>query len=115
MTRSRESGAEGGGQVAGAEVASAGYWVRHAREAVRFGEGMATLAGLGIAAYVELGPKPVLLGLGRSALPDAKAAWLPSLRPGRPERDTMLASLAELYHRGQAVAWPAVDAGASPA
>ncbi|MEZ4737582.1 MAG: type I polyketide synthase [Caldilineaceae bacterium] len=53
------------GQVAGDEIATAEYWVRHVREAVRFAEGVTTLQAQGVAVYLEIGPKPVLVGMAR--------------------------------------------------
>ena len=52
----------------GADLASADYWVRHVREAVRFGSGVRALSEAGAETYVEVGPKATLLGLvGASA------------------------------------------------
>ena len=51
------------GKVAGAEIATPAYWVRHVREAVRFGDGVATLHQQGITICLEIGPKPTLLGM----------------------------------------------------
>ena len=34
---------------------------------------------------LEVGPKPVLLGMGRHCVDDRGKAWLPSLRPGQPD------------------------------
>ncbi len=51
------------GQEAGEEMTRAEYWVKHAREAVRFGAGVQTLRGAGAEAYVELGPRSPLLSM----------------------------------------------------
>ena len=43
----------------------AAYWRKHARQPVRFAEGMASLDALGIDVFLEIGPDPVLLSLAR--------------------------------------------------
>ncbi|MDX3234061.1 acyltransferase domain-containing protein, partial [Streptomyces sp. ME19-01-6] len=45
------------GEVAAAEeLGSAEYWLRHARQAVRFADGLAWLGRQGVTDYVEIGP-----------------------------------------------------------
>lgn len=87
-------------------VATPDYWVRHVRNPVRFAEGMQTLQSQGCEAYIEIGAKPVLLGMGRQSV-TGPAAWLPSLRSGHPDRQVMLRSLGELYVRGVEIDWHA--------
>ena len=59
------------------------YWRRHAREAVAFAGGVATLAELGADLVVELGPRPVLTSMTVSSWPEEAPApvALSSLRP----------------------------------
>ena len=59
------------------------YWRRHAREAVAFAGGVATLAELGAELVVELGPRPVLASMTVSSWPEEAPApvALSSLRP----------------------------------
>jgi pimaricinolide synthase PimS1 len=97
------------GELAGDELATPAYWVRHARGAVRFAAGV---RAAGATTLLELGPKPTLLGLAAQSLPDA--ALLASLRPDR-EIDTLLDALGELYARGATIAWPAVFPDRAPA
>ena len=53
------------GKVAGAdEMSRSEYWTAQIREPVRFTQAMETLAGLGVTHFVEIGPHPVLLGMG---------------------------------------------------
>jgi myxalamid-type polyketide synthase MxaB len=101
------------GQEIQAEVTEPPYWVRHVREAVRFAAGMATLASQGCDVYVEVGPHPTLLGLGRQCLPESDALWLPSLRSKRGDWQQLLESLGTLYVRGAEIDWAAFDRGYS--
>ncbi|TSC24496.1 SDR family NAD(P)-dependent oxidoreductase [Corallococcus sp. Z5C101001] len=93
------------GALASQELTSPAYWARHAREAVQFAAGVRTLHQQGCRVFVELGPAPVLSGLGAGCLDDASAAWLPSLNPKRPDWQQLLESVAELYVRGAPLDW----------
>jgi acyl transferase domain-containing protein/acyl-CoA synthetase (AMP-forming)/AMP-acid ligase II/acyl carrier protein/predicted O-methyltransferase YrrM len=97
------------GAVAGEELATAEYWVRHVGAAVRFADGIRTLAGLGCDALVELGPRPTLLGMARETL--GEGVYLPSLRRGEGDSQRILTSLGALYTLGATVDWLAFDAG----
>ena len=111
------------GKVAGDEITTPDYWVRHVRQPVRFADSVATLRQQGINTYLEIGPKPTLLGLVQQSLDLATAPdhtnshlvtlsschplLLPSLRPNRADREVMLTSLGDLYQQGSAVDWAA--------
>ncbi|NJK64640.1 MAG: SDR family oxidoreductase [Synechococcaceae cyanobacterium SM2_3_1] len=97
------------GEVVGTEIATPEYWVRHVRQPVRFAQGILTLENQRVEIYLEVGPKPVLLGMGRLCLPDSSSQWLPSLRPGQSDGLQMLQSLADLYLSGVGVNWKGVD------
>ncbi|MBT7164723.1 MAG: type I polyketide synthase, partial [Victivallales bacterium] len=98
------------GEFASADTySSPDYWSRHARSPVRFAAGMQALADSGCEIFLEIGPRPILLGMGRRCLPDERLAWLPSLRPGTNEWATLLDSLAGLYVRGANVDWAGFD------
>ncbi|MFD8417694.1 type I polyketide synthase, partial [Streptomyces sp. NPDC059650] len=101
------------GAVAGEEMASADFWVRHVREAVRFLDGMRALAARNTVHFVEIGPDAVLSALAQDCLPDHTdtAAFVPVLRTGRPETETLTGALARLHVRGTAVDWAAYYAG----
>lgn len=81
------------------------YWARHMRDPVRFARGMAILDREGFHEYLEIGPRPVLLSLGRRCIASRGQAWLPSLRPGISDWVQMLDSLGGFYRRGFAVDW----------
>nr|WP_239157732.1 type I polyketide synthase [Streptomyces sp. SID13726] len=95
------------GEMATAEeLCSPEYWVRHVREAVRFGDGVRALHGQGVRTYVELGPDGVLSALAQQTLTDEGSAFLTTLRRDRAEKRTVVTALAGLYARGGAVDWP---------
>ena len=102
------------GKLAGGEITTPDYWVRHVREAVRFADGITTLAQQGVDICVEIGPKPVLLGMAGQILdqlPGTSPRLLPSLRDGQTDWQPMLTSLGELYVRGVAIDWAAFAQG----
>src|SRR6266571_2605522 len=91
------------------EIPGARYWRRHIREAVHFAAGMSTLAEQGYDLFLELGPAPTLLGMGKTCLPRGAGTWLPSLRKGKADWQCMLDSLGTLYTRGVDVDWAGFD------
>lgn len=97
------------GKVVKTEMSNPDYWVRHVLAPVRFAEGMATLQQRKCTVFVEIGPKPTLVGMGRHCLPDDYGVWLPSLRPGQHDWQQLLESLAELYVHGASVDWAGFD------
>ncbi|MGB3201699.1 MAG: SDR family NAD(P)-dependent oxidoreductase, partial [Nodosilinea sp.] len=95
--------------LAPGEIPDAGYWRHHAREAVRFAEGMATLEARGYTHFLEIGPQPVLSRLGQQCVPQLDGQWLPSLRRQRPDWSIVSASLSQLYLAGVAIDWQGFD------
>ncbi|GHD13533.1 hypothetical protein GCM10010334_71860 [Streptomyces finlayi] len=94
------------GGVAEAErLCSPEYWVRHARDAVRFADGIRTLADLGVTRCLEVGPDAVLAGMAGDCLDGTSASALPLLRAGRGETATLVAALGALHCAGIAVDW----------
>ncbi|HEV7614885.1 MAG TPA: SDR family NAD(P)-dependent oxidoreductase, partial [Solirubrobacterales bacterium] len=92
------------------------YWVRHAREPVRFADAVSTLHSQGATAYLELGPDGVLSALVQQSLPqdgeEAEApVAVPALRGERPEPEALLSALAELWAAGTKVDWAAAHRG----
>ncbi len=99
------------GKLAGAEVATADYWCRHIRQPVLFAQGMQTLGKLGDLTFLEVGPRPILLGMGRQCLPAVETQrWLPSLRPAPLSGwQVLLTSLGQLYAQGVEIDWAGFD------
>ena len=87
------------------------YWRNQVRNAVQFRQGMASLAKTGATAFLEVGPAPVLIGMGQQCLGDT-VAWATSMRKGRDAHEQMLESLAQLYATGVSIDWESVEAGA---
>ncbi|MCP6757196.1 MAG: acyltransferase domain-containing protein [Fischerella sp. CENA71] len=87
------------------EVITSEYWCRHLSQTVRFADGMQTLYKEGYEVFVEVGPKPILLGIGRQCLPKRAGIWLASLRQGREDWQQMLESLGHLYVQGIPINW----------
>lgn len=100
------------GELASDALVEPDYWVSQVREPVRFSDAMAALERLSVTAYVEVGPHPVLLGMGRSCLSEAGDGrlWLGSMRRDGDPWQTVLASLASLYVAGAPVDWRGFDA-----
>ncbi|MFG2342446.1 SDR family NAD(P)-dependent oxidoreductase, partial [Streptomyces yangpuensis] len=95
------------GAMAGQELCSAEYWVRHVRGTVRFADGLNALRASGAATFLELGPDGSLSSL-------ADGDGIPVLRPGRPEAATLMTALGGLFVRGIDVDWRGVLPGARP-
>ncbi|MFE9844083.1 type I polyketide synthase, partial [Streptomyces goshikiensis] len=100
------------GALVADEMGSAEFWVRHVREAVRFLDGVRVLEAAGVASFVELGPDGVLSALAQDCLTgDADVAFVPVLRAGRGEAETLVTAVAQAHARGVEVDWSAFFAG----
>ena len=93
------------GKLVTAEIAKAQYWVEHIIAPVQFAQGMELLAQEKCNIFLEIGAKPILLGMGRQCLPKAEGLWLPSLRPRKQDWQQIFSSLASLYVQGLAIDW----------
>ncbi|MET8687107.1 beta-ketoacyl synthase N-terminal-like domain-containing protein [Streptomyces sp. NPDC004732] len=101
-----------GGPVAedGAEQAAPEYWARHAREPVRFLDGVRGLCERGVTTFVELGPDAPLSAMARECFPVAadpggapsrpRPVAVAACRRGRAEAVTFMTALAQVYVRG---------------
>ncbi|MFE2156180.1 type I polyketide synthase, partial [Streptomyces lavendulae] len=99
------------------EVCSAGYWVRHVREPVRFMDGIRALEVEGVTAFLELGPDGVLSVLGPDCLvldAERPPVFVAGLKgEATPEPQALLGAVAQAYVHGVEVDWSAV-LGAGP-
>jgi myxalamid-type polyketide synthase MxaE and MxaD len=92
------------GALAGAEVATPDYWVRHVRQPVQFAAGVRTLLERGPRVLLEVGPGTTLLGLARRAAGEAAFEAVPTLRQGR-ESLAVAEAVARLWTVGVAIDW----------
>ncbi|WP_312847741.1 type I polyketide synthase [Streptomyces sp. WAC 01325] len=92
-----------GAPIRPADLASPDHWVRHARETVRFADGVGALADAGVRHFLEIGPDAVLTPLVENAVP--------LLRRDRDEETAAVTALARLHAGGVPVDWPALFAG----
>jgi acyl transferase domain-containing protein/acyl carrier protein len=97
------------GSFARRDDITAAYWRQHARNTVRFRDGIKTLDDAGYRLFLEVGPRPVLLGPARETVTSDAARWLASLRPPRTDWSQLLESLATMYLAGATVDWAGFD------
>ncbi|MEM7125059.1 MAG: SDR family NAD(P)-dependent oxidoreductase [Chloroflexota bacterium] len=117
------------GQLAGNEITTSEYWVRHVRDAVRFADGLQTLHEQEVSIFLEIGPKPVLLGMVGDKVSPIKALGdeteessphpltsssprpisLPSLRENQDDNQQIFNSLGELYVQGVIIDWHGLE------
>ena len=100
-----------GAMATDAEMTDAAYWAGHARETVRFYDGVELLKRLGHSIFLEVGPGSTLTGLGRHGLADPGHAWLSSIREGRSDWSEMAGALSVLYAKGVSVDWARFESG----
>jgi malonyl CoA-acyl carrier protein transacylase len=101
------------GELATADIATPEYWCRHVMQPVQFASSIKRLHQTGYDIFIECGPKPTLLGMGRQSLPEGVGLWLPSLHPQQEDWQRMLQSLGELYVRGVSIDWHSLNQGYS--
>ena len=83
--------------AAGGGFGTAPYWQQQLQAPVRFDDALGAALEGDIDVVLELGPHPVLTGLGQRARPEAPVQWLASMRRGRDDCTTFAQALAALY------------------
>ncbi len=101
-----------GKPLSATELASPDYWVRHARSAVRFHQGMCWLVEANVTRFLELGPDSVLTAMARQSGVAGNGVLAASMRARRGEAQQLLTALADLYVHGQPMNAEAAFAGA---
>ena len=109
------------GQAINEAIATPRYWVDHIVAPVQFIQGVQQLQQQKCKVFLEIGAKPILLGMGRSILdssPDHNSAhrplFLPSLRPRKSDWAQISKSLISLYTQGIEINWSNFAAGTNP-
>ena len=106
------------GQLITHELTDPSYWCNHLRNTVRFADGVSTLRQQGCTVFLEIGPKPTLLGLAQTILEATpfdppstiqSPILLPSLREGQNDWAPLLTSLGALYTCGVAIDWEGLE------
>lgn len=101
------------GELAPGRLLSApDYWRRHLRQPVRFMEGMRALEQDEATFFVEIGPHPVLTGLGAGCLETPQGhAFAAPLRRGTALDASLSEALAAIHAAGGAIDWRAYYRG----
>ncbi|WP_432752474.1 beta-ketoacyl synthase N-terminal-like domain-containing protein [Streptomyces sp. JL2001] len=94
-----------------AELRSPDYWVRHAREAVRFADAVRALPAAGIGTLLEIGPDAVLTAMASDCATEDELVPCGGLRRGRPEVRALLDAVARAHTHGVPVDWTAYFGG----
>nr|WP_205615392.1 type I polyketide synthase [Streptomyces harenosi] len=102
-----------GAPLAARTVCSAEYWVRQAREPVRFAAAVRRLQEDGATRFLGIGPDAAVTGMAEGCFTDGDPApvAVALLRAGRPEPVTALTALATAHAHGVEVDWRQVFAG----
>ncbi|UIJ38378.1 amino acid adenylation domain-containing protein [Desulfobaculum bizertense] len=95
------------GDVASASaLMSPEYWKNHIRSEVLFMQGMQRLQSKGITTFIEVGPHPVLTGLGRTCIePQENHIWIAPLRRNEKGLGATAQALGYAYLAGHTIAW----------
>jgi acyl transferase domain-containing protein len=102
------------GQLAGPGYGSPQYWVEHVRRPVRFARGVRTVESLGAGVFVEVGPGGGLTAAVEQSLINPtteQAISVMALAKDRPEVDSLIAALGQLFTAGVRVDWGGVLGG----
>ncbi|MGF0319303.1 type I polyketide synthase [Nocardia fluminea] len=100
-----------GAETAPGQLTSTEYWVRQAREPVRFHDSVLRLHESGVVTYLELGAGDTLSGLVYEVLADTCSTALPVLRPGADEAGSAIKAVAGAWAAGAEVGWSALCSG----
>ncbi|MFZ0719008.1 SDR family NAD(P)-dependent oxidoreductase, partial [Mycobacterium sp.] len=101
------------GELAGDDFATADYWTRHIRAAVRFADSIRHANAAGATRFIEVGPGGGLTSSIEESLVEADVVSVPLLRKDRPEPNSLMTGVAQAFVSGVGVDWRATLPGAS--
>lgn len=88
------------------KMANADYWGRHILESVQFSQGIKTLESQEYQVFLEVGPNPTLIKMGKRCFDDiSNSVWLSSLHSEKSDQIITLESLKDLYCQGFEINW----------
>ena len=88
------------GELAGDDFATADYWTRHIRAAVRFADSIRHANAAGASRFIEVGPGGGLTSSIEESLAEADVVSVPLLRKDRPEPNSLMAGVAQAFVSG---------------
>ena len=103
------------GEPAPEDLCTPSYWVRQARETVRFADGVSWLGTQGVGGFLEIGPDGALSSMVEECLRDCgestgedERTVVAAMKAGRVEGRSLMMGLAELWAHGAEVDWGAL-------
>ncbi len=79
------------------ETLTSEYWRRHIRLPVDYFQSMRSVEELNCDVVLEIGPQPVLTGMGAGIASSSQACFVPTLRKDMPDSQAILSALAAMY------------------
>ncbi len=102
------------GRLAGAGYGSPQYWAEHVGQPVRFFDGVRAAEAAGAELFVELGPGAALTAAVDQSLSAERAISVPTMAKDRPETESLLGAVGQLFIRGLDPNWAGLFAGLNP-
>ena len=83
------------------------YWLQQIVSPVRFADAVSAVAADGATLFIEVGPRPILCGLGAKVLARGSLTWRPSLTGARDDGAALAGAAAAVYVAGGEIDWAA--------
>ena len=96
-----------------AEISTPDYWVNHIQKTVQFAKSLATAKQADYQYFLEIGAKPILIGMGQldeiDNLDKKSSQWLATLNPRQSDWQQILDTLGKLYVNSSLIDWSGFD------